>query len=415
MPENGRIEYRNIYKQMSGDKYMKHMLKITAVMVSACLLLAGTYIQPVSVLAANTTTTDVLEMKASTDKPNLNPGQSFDVTISAKSAASGFTCRLDYDTSVFQAVTIVTGKEGSTSNTTDNTGEWKAVYDGSSKMLSAYYYLKDSNGKVTSQIGSPAQQSGGNTLVTLKFTSSKAVLRTDIRMDFASVLLTDGTTQSQGTQKLSLINSQAKEVTLSPGIFKGNGRISVPVHFAKNDGFTKLKLGISFNNNVLEFESISLEADVQKSLTQGATNMASSGGYVTAEFTANENLNTTGDLMYVNFKMLNSSSGYGYYPTINTSVTIAVVDVTNQAEDIFSYNSVTTDVTVSDAAHTLGDVSGDGKINLIDAVYAIQYYNGTKTLTASEKTAADVNKDGTVNLTDALMIIQYYNGKITTF
>lgn len=399
---------------MSGDDDMKPMLKFTAAMAAACLLIAGNYVQPVSVQAANTTTTAALEMKASTDKPNLNPGQSFDVTISAKSATSGFSCRLDYDTSVFQAVTIVTGKEGTT-NTTDDNGEWKAVYDGSSKTLSAYYYLKDSSGRVTSQIGSPSQQAGGNTLVTLKFTSAKAVLRTDIRMDYASVLLTDGTTQTQGTQKISLINSQAKEVTLSPGIFTASGRISVPVHFAKNDGFTKLKLGISFNKNVLEFESVTLGSDVKDKLTQGASNMASSGGYVSTEFTGSENVNATGDLMYVNFRMLNSSASYGYYPTINTSVTIAVEDVTNQAGDIFSYNSVTTDVTISDKAHTLGDVSGDGTINLIDAVYVIQYYNGMKMLTTTEKTAADVNKDGVVNLTDALKIIQYYNGKITTF
>ena len=390
---------------------MKHILKVTAVIVFMCLLIVIGYGQPV--FAASTTTTDVLEIKASTDKPNLNPGESFDVTISSKSATSGFTCRLDYDTSVFQAVTIVTGKEGTT-NTTDNTGEWRAVYDGSSKTLSAYYYLKDSTGKVTSQIGSPTQRSGGNTLVTLKFTSAKAVLRTDIRMDYASVLLTDGTTQSQGTQKLSLINSQAKEVTLSPGIFTASGRVSVPVHFMKNDGFTKLKLGVSFNKSVLEFESITLGLDVKDALTQGTVNMASSGGYFSTEFTASQNVNTTGDLIYVNFRMLNNSASYGYYPTINTSVTIAIEDVTNQVGDIFSYNSVTTDVTISDQAHTLGDVTGDGTVNLIDAVYVIQYYNGTKTLTATEKTAADVNKDGVVNLTDVLKIIQYYNGKITS-
>ena len=188
----------------------------------------------------------------------------------------------------------------------------------------------------------------------------------------------------------------------------------MPVHFMKNDGFTKLKLGVSFNKSVLEFESITLGSDVKDALTQGTVNMASSGGYFSTEFTASQNVNTTGDLMYVNFRMLNNSASYGYYPTINTSVTIAIENVTNQAGDIFSYNSVTTDVTISDQAHTLGDVTGDGTVNLIDAVYVIQYYNGTKTLTATEKTAADVNKDGVVNLTDALKIIQYYNGKITS-
>ena len=59
-------------------------------------------------------------------------------------------------------------------------------------------------------------------------------------------------------------------------------------------------------------------------------------------------------------------------------------------------------------------MSGDGKINLVDVLYVIQYYNNTKTFTNAEKTAADVNRDGKVDLTDALKILQYYNGAIKT-
>ena len=50
-------------------------------------------------------------------------------------------------------------------------------------------------------------------------------------------------------------------------------------------------------------------------------------------------------------------------------------------------------MTITDQVHTLGDVSGDGKINLVDVLYVIQYYNNTKTFTNAEKTAADVNRD----------------------
>ena len=88
--------------------------------------------------------------------------------------------------------------------------------------------------------------------------------------------------------------------------------------------------------------------------------------------------------------------------------------VEDQQGDIFSYNSATSSVTITDQQHTLGDVSGDGKVNLIDVLYVIQYYNNTKTFTSAEKTAADVNRDGKVDLTDALKILQYYNGAIKT-
>lgn len=215
------------------------------------------------------------------------------------------------------------------------------------------------------------------------------------------------------TQKLTLTNSQAKTVTLSLGIVKGNGHISVPVYFSRNDGFNKIKLGISYNKNILAFQFVTLAPEVQSTLTQSDYNMSSYGGYLTTEYTAAADVNTSGNLMYIDFQLANGMTAYSNNG-ISTDVTVAIESVEDQQGDIFSYNSATSSVTITDQQHTLGDVSGDGKINLIDVLYVIQYYNNTKTFTSAEKNAADVNRDGKVDLTDALKILQYYNGAIKT-
>lgn len=62
-----------------------------------------------------------------------------------------------------------------------------------------------------------------------------------------------------------------------------------------------------------------------------------------------------------------------------------------------------------------GDVNADNAINSSDALLALQYSVGMKTLTAVQKSAADVNNDGNVNSADALKILQYAVGEIETF
>ena len=122
------------------------------------------------------------------------------------------------------------------------------------------YYKKDAAGNTTGQIADPVKVTGSS-IATLKFTSAKPVIKTDITFS-PSYLRTNGTDVELKTQKLTLTNSQAKTVTLSLGIVKGNGRISVPVYFSRNDGFNKIKLRITYNKNILAFQSITLALPV---------------------------------------------------------------------------------------------------------------------------------------------------------
>lgn len=391
---------------------MKRAKKLIAGIILACMVIVGAGVEPSDIYAATTTTTaGSLEMKTASDSINLNAGQSFDVTFSVNAETSGFGGYLTYDNSVFTSVTVVVDGGTTSGKTTDNNGEWKASYNGYTHFLSVDYYKKDAAGNTTGQIADPVKVTGSS-IATLKFTSAKPVIKTNITFS-PSYLRTNGTDVELKTQKLTLTNSQAKTVTLSLGIVKGNGHISVPVYFSRNDGFHKIKLGITYNKNILAFQSITLAPEVQSTLTQSDYNMSSYGGYLSTEYTAAADVNTSGNLMYIDFQLANGMTAYSNNG-ISTDVTVAIESVEDQQGDIFSYNSATSSVTITDQLHTLGDVSGDGKINLVDVLYVIQYYNNTKTFTNAEKTAADVNRDGKVDLTDALKILQYYNGAIKT-
>ena len=63
----------------------------------------------------------------------------------------------------------------------------------------------------------------------------------------------------------------------------------------------------------------------------------------------------------------------------------------------------------------LGDVNGDGNINLLDASYVLQSNNGVRDLTSDQIERADVNGSDTVTLVDAFRIMKYYNGAIKSF
>ncbi len=55
----------------------------------------------------------------------------------------------------------------------------------------------------------------------------------------------------------------------------------------------------------------------------------------------------------------------------------------------------------------LGDVNGDGEINLTDAVAIFDYYMSGASPGFIEQ-AADFNGDGEINLTDAVLVFDYY-------
>lgn len=69
-----------------------------------------------------------------------------------------------------------------------------------------------------------------------------------------------------------------------------------------------------------------------------------------------------------------------------------------------------------DQKYTLGDVNGDTRITVTDALFALQISAGVgENWTDIQKMAADVNKDSNVTVTDALFILQYSAGLRNSF
>ena len=66
--------------------------------------------------------------------------------------------------------------------------------------------------------------------------------------------------------------------------------------------------------------------------------------------------------------------------------------------------------------YMLGDVTGEGTINVSDALLALKIAVGSiESPTEIEKITADVNSDGAVNVSDALLILKFAVGSITSF
>jgi hypothetical protein len=66
-------------------------------------------------------------------------------------------------------------------------------------------------------------------------------------------------------------------------------------------------------------------------------------------------------------------------------------------------------------APTLGDLNGDGKVNVQDATLSLRIAVGSVTPTDAQKAAGDVNHDGKWNVQDTTLILRFAVGAITAF
>ena len=78
-------------------------------------------------------------------------------------------------------------------------------------------------------------------------------------------------------------------------------------------------------------------------------------------------------------------------------------------------NGANTTAAATSAPLLLGDVNGDGKVDVIDASLALQYDAGLIELSIEAALAGDVNGDGNTDVLDASLILQYDAGLITEF
>ena len=137
------------------------------------------------------------------------------------------------------------------------------------------------------------------------------------------------------------------------------------------------------------------------------------------EITVNVDANTTEYTYPSIFKeakksssVLYSKSGLDFSGCKENSNGTGVILTSNKATIVInSGNAMGTELTITRTGNTylLGDVDGNGKINIRDIIKIRKNIaNSTKwSLTNSEKTRADVNKDGKINIRDIIKIRKY--------
>ena len=93
------------------------------------------------------------------------------------------------------------------------------------------------------------------------------------------------------------------------------------------------------------------------------------------------------------------------------SVDYTMSQVDNQAYVTFVLTEFS-DFQFANLSCVLGDVTGDGTINIMDVHLVFNYVNQKNTLTETQLASADVNGDGDINIMDVLRLFQYVNQQI---
>ncbi|MCM1105855.1 MAG: dockerin type I repeat-containing protein [Blautia sp.] len=392
------------------------MKKFAAYLLACALILVAVGVNPAPV-RADVTNDGVFEARlvtasgsttassTTTNAPTLNVSDKVELRLYAYGARiTGFSGVLEYD------------------QTALSIGDIPSVY-------TTYNYT---TGAVDiSAYGGELPKDTSNMFTSIPFTVTRSVVSTTVTLRNVLVSYRNNNGYiglvNYGTVRATLTSSKVKNVTLASSNASGTGSVTVPVRLTANDGFTEMELTASYDSSRLTLDSVTFEDPFKSKLTESTvTNL--SNGKALVKLKATDELKDTGLLLNMNFKTASavSTTTSGTAPT--TNVLFTVDSIRGKEEIAYNANDVTSTVTLGTGSGSssgsggtvgsssiLGDVNGNGKVDLVDALYVVQYYNDVKTLTAAQQTNADVNKDGKVNLVDATLIMRYYNGSITSF
>ena len=228
------------------------------------------------------------------------------------------------------------------------------------------------------------------------------------------------------------IQGKQKEILIPIAISSGLESVD-PVYCGFRFGFT-------FNSNYVTYNGYELSSQAGayvQSMT--ISNVINNNGLHTynVALVSSKDINLAGEFIYLKF--MTNPSLVAQPSGVNISITL--YDVANESDAPMTMGFVggttvtlplTSGISVPVKQIVLefkertvyyGDVNGDSKINLIDALMIMQHYNGVRTLSqvegsnevGSEWERADVNRSNSVTLVDALLILKYYNGEISSF
>ena len=254
-----------------------------------------------------------------------------------------------------------------------------------------------------------------NVIVTINFTLKKSIDYTEISMydiygawgeesQYAEYHVDDKVTCPIGNNNLKIASGTSK---VSYG-----ENIEVPLKLVTNvGGFSVLGLDVSYDPTVLEYQDTIIDDKYKSVLELKSVYNDVDNKTIKIALVGARDITDTGNFAKIVFKVKESSDSQGVK---TTNIGLKATQVTN-------VSGVTVPVTTTGSiisigvALNVGDVTGDNAINLLDALWILQYYNGVRTFDDSAFKRADVNNSNKVDLVDALMIMKYYNGEIKSF
>jgi hypothetical protein len=195
--------------------------------------------------------------------------------------------------------------------------------------------------------------------------------------------------------------------------------VKLPVAIGKtNTGFTALHIIVSYDSTKLTYQGFTISDSFKLSGGGVQSNVKESNGSISIVLTSAKDVKLTeGSLLFeLSFsKATGGSVSVGDTTQISASISTNKNAVVNQSSVSMTASITSTCTATFIDGYNLGDVNMDGSVDLLDATWVLQYYNGIRTFTKDQIILGDVNSSGGVTLVDALMIMKKYNGTITSF
>lgn len=215
------------------------------------------------------------------------------------------------------------------------------------------------------------------------------------------------TNTNKGKHEVQLSVPETVKVNVSSQYDSDN--VYIPVTIEKNTGFNAIAVTFTYESQKLNYVGYKLSPRALTYLNY-KTEDNSKAGLVSICFVGNDDTKFTGDFLTLEFQPRTTSVG-------KTQITPAIKELRDVSGVADLKSSLAKDeISVQFVeGKKLGDVNQDGSINLLDATYVLQAYNGVRKLTETQEKLADVNGDKKVNLVDVLKIMKYCNGEIKNF
>lgn len=292
------------------------------------------------------------------------------------------------------------------------------------------YYKNAANGRIenntinSSKTGGIILDASSNNVVSSNIVSNSNY---GIDISYSNNNTLSGNTASNNSIGILLYSSSNNSVRSNTA--SNNSQYSIDISYSNNNILSSNtasnnSIGIllySSSNNTLSGNTANSNSQYGIDISSSSNNniiynnfFNNSNNFVISNSISNWNITKTLGMniiggFYLGGNVWANSSGNGFSQTCTDSNSDGVCDS--------SYTLDSNNIDYLPLAYKLikGDVNGDGKVTITDALFVAQYSAGLRTLTSTQLEAADVNCDGKVTITDALFIAQYTAGLRTTF